>query len=196
MRIIAATNKDIEGQVAGGEFREDLFWRLNVVTIHLPPLRERLDDLDDLVRHFINRFNTQFEKRVQGIEPELMRDFRSYHWPGNVRELQAVVQRGMVLCQKAVLSSDDCEWPPDRGPAAGSAADAEGLLSGAARIILREGGPNVYREAVSVFEHHLVQEALELHDNNQVMAAKFLGISRNTLREKLDRKEQPEVPEK
>ncbi|UCD36051.1 MAG: sigma-54-dependent Fis family transcriptional regulator [Nitrospiraceae bacterium] len=196
VRILAATNKDIDTQVRSGEFREDLYWRLNVVTIHLPPLRERLGDLEDFVHHFITRFNAQLGKRIRGIEPELMKAFSSYHWPGNVRELQGVVQRGMVLCQKAYLSFDDCEWPPEKGHQEGSAADTERLLSDAARFYLRQGSANIYRDAVSSFEQHLVKQALELHDNNQVLAAKFLGISRNTLREKIDRHPQKDVPEK
>ncbi|RJQ14681.1 MAG: sigma-54-dependent Fis family transcriptional regulator [Nitrospiraceae bacterium] len=183
VRTIAATNRDIEALMKAGKFREDLYWRLNVVNINVPPLRERKADLEDLVLYFIRKFNREFGKGVTGISPEILDVFNKYDWPGNVREMKNVIQRGMVLCPGNYLSAKDCEWLP-QAKFSGQAADIERALSGAADEIMRRGGADVYREAVSGFERILVRKALELSNNNQVLAARLLGISRNTLREK------------
>ncbi|MEW6600006.1 MAG: sigma-54 dependent transcriptional regulator [Nitrospirota bacterium] len=196
VRIIAATNKDLEQLRDEKIFRDDLYWRLNVVSIHIPPLRERLDDLELLVQYFIKKFNIEFAKDVKGSSPDLMKAFRKYFWPGNIRELQSIVQRGMLLCQKDFLSPDDCEWPPEKGSTECKSEDIEKILSDAADLFLKKGGTNIYKESVSVFERLLVKQAMKLHNNNQVMTAKFLGISRNTLREKIDTKPDKNLPKK
>ena len=186
VRIIAATNKDLEELRDEKRFRDDLYWRLNVVSIIIPPLRDRPDDVDVLVKYFINKFSREFGKDVKGASPDLLKEFKKYHWPGNVRELQSIVQRGMLLCQKDFLSLDDCEWPPEEGLSDIKIQDIEKMLSDAAYEFLKKGGTNIYKEAVTAFERLLVKRALEINNNNQVMTAKFLGISRNTLREKID----------
>jgi transcriptional regulator with PAS, ATPase and Fis domain len=187
VRIITATNRDIAALAKKGEFRDDLYWRLNVVSIHIPPLKERKGDIGDLIKHFVQRFNNQLGKNVTGIDPELMKDFMNYQWPGNVRELQGIIQRGMVMCQKDLLTADDCDWNPALQTKS-SAQDVEKLLSEAADSFLQNTSPHIHKDAVSLFEHLLVMKALEMTEGNQVLAAKMLGISRNTLRSKLEKK--------
>jgi nitrogen regulation protein NR(I) len=187
VRIIAATNKNLEALRDMGRFRDDLYWRLNVVSINVPPLRERKDDIEDLVHYFIQKFNRQLGKEVKGVAPEVLEEFKKYHWPGNVRELQSIIHRGMILCQKDFLSLEDCEWLSQVRLSDEKTKDIERILSQAVDEILQRGGTNIYKEAVSNFESLLVKKALELTKNNQVLAARLLGISRNTLREKFNK---------
>ncbi len=189
VRIIAATNKDLEAMRDRGEFRDDLYWRLNVVSITLPPLRERKDDIQDIAQYFIRRFNRQLGKKVKGISPELLKEFYTYHWPGNVRELQSIIQRGMVLCQRDVLSPDDRESLSQTNPKAGKTGDIKKILSDAVDRLLQAGGADIYREAVNDFERLLIEKALQLNNNNQALTARMLGISRNTLKSKLEKKQ-------
>ncbi len=185
VRIIAATNKNLESLINLGKFRDDLYWRLNVVSIHVPPLRERKEDIEDMVDYFIRKFNKELGKEVKGVTQEISEDFRKYDWPGNVRELQSIIQRGMVLCKKDFLSGEDCEWLSQIRLSDNTALDIEKSLAEAANDILKKGGAEIFREAVSDFERLLVKRALELTKNNQALAAKLLGISRNTLRGKM-----------
>lgn len=185
VRIIAATNKNLETRKDEGTFRDDLYWRLNVVNIFIPPLRERKDDIGDLVQYFIQKFNKDMDKNVRGVAPGLLEEFQNYRWPGNIRELQGIIQSGMVVCQKDVLTTEDCGWSPKQESLSGD-RDIERLLSDAAGILLENGGTNIYKEGVDSFERLLVKRALELSKQNQVSAAKLLGISRNTLRSKID----------
>ncbi|HDH34812.1 MAG TPA: sigma-54-dependent Fis family transcriptional regulator, partial [Nitrospirae bacterium] len=184
VRIIAATNKDLEKLMDNGEFREDLYWRLNVVSIKVPPLRERKDDIENIVQYFIQRFNRELDKEIKGISPELLNEFQVYHWPGNVRELQSIIQRGMVLCQKDVLTLEESGSFSRIRPSSGKAGNMEEILSNAANELLQKGGPNIYKEAVSTFERLLIEKALDLNKNNQALTARMLGISRNTLKAK------------
>ena len=185
VRIIAATNKNLEELRDSGKFRDDLYWRLNVVSIVIPPLRERKEDIADLVKYFIRRFNREFEKDVKAASHELVEEFKNYHWPGNVRELQSIIQRGMVLCQSDFLTPGDCEWPTQTGLAEVKTKDIETILSDAANELLQRGGTNIYKEAVVTFERLLIKKALEINKENQALTARMLGISRNTLKAKL-----------
>ena len=185
VRIIAATNKNLEELRDSGKFRDDLYWRLNVVSIVIPPLRERKEDIGDLVKYFIRRFNREFEKDVKAAAHELIEEFKNYYWPGNVRELQSIIQRGMVLCQSDFLTPDDCEWPAQTGLAEVKTKDIETILSDAANELLQRGGTNIYKEAVVTFERLLIKKALEINKENQALTARMLGISRNTLKAKL-----------
>ncbi len=185
VRIIAATNKNLEELRDTEKFRDDLYWRLNVVSIVIPPLRERKDDIGELVQYFIRKFNRELEKDVKTASHELLEGFKNYFWPGNVRELQSIVQRGMVLCQSDFLSVDDCEWPPHAGQSHVGTKDIKTILSSAASELLQRGGTNIYKDAVFTFEHLLIKKALELNRDNQALTARMLGISRNTLKAKL-----------
>jgi transcriptional regulator with PAS, ATPase and Fis domain len=106
VRVIAATNKDLDKAIAAGEFREDLFYRLSVIPLHLPPLRERRDDIPLLARAFLERFRKSMEKPVEGISPEAMSLLESYDWPGNVRELENTVERSVALETGNIISAD------------------------------------------------------------------------------------------
>lgn len=185
VRIIAATNQGLEQLRESGQFRNDLYWRLNTVSINIPPLRERKKDVESLVNYFIKKFSREYNKNVKGASSDLFDAFINYNWPGNVRELQGIVQRGMVICQKDILSLDDCDWPPHVvGPE--GLHDIEQLLNSAAEEFLQQGGDNIHKKAVARFERLLIRKALAMTNNNQVLAAKMLGISRNTLRSRID----------
>jgi transcriptional regulator with PAS, ATPase and Fis domain len=196
VRIIAATNKSLEDLRDEKKFRDDLYWRLNVVSIYIPPLRERPEDVDVLVQYFIKKFNREMSKDVKGPSSELLKEFKTYSWPGNVRELQSIIQRGMLLCQKDFLSHEDCEWPPEEGVTDSTSKDIEKMFSHVVDELLKKGGANIYKEAVALCERLLVKQAMELNKNNQVLTAKFLGISRNTLREKIENKPDSNLPKK
>src|SRR5690606_9407839 len=108
-RIVAATNQNLEAAVASGRFREDLYYRLNVVNLHIPPLRERPDDIPLLVRHFVAAFARTYEVAPREVEPDAMELLAGYAWPGNVRELQNVIERAFVLSDEPVLTRRDLE---------------------------------------------------------------------------------------
>lgn len=186
VRIIAATDKDLERLVEKGTFSNSLYWRLNVFIIEVPPLRERKEDIEALIAYFIKKYNAVLGKEIRGASHQLLEEFSAFHWPGNVRQLQSVIQRGMVLCQSEYLTLEDCEWTGKAG-FEGQSMDIEELLTEAASALLKTGGPAIYRDAIEAFERILVKKALNLSHNNQVLTAKLLGISRNTLRSKLDR---------
>jgi len=173
VRIVAATNRDLETQVAQGLFREDLFYRLKVIPIRLPSLRERRDDIPMLIQHFLDHFNEEMRKNTSGVEPEAMNLLRSYDWPGNIRELRNVVERIMILENKDRIEVVDLPASirkGDRAPASHGAApdEAPGLPVGS--MTLEE------------MERQAICRALEKAGHNQVRAAKLLGLSRDTLR--------------
>jgi transcriptional regulator with PAS, ATPase and Fis domain len=107
VRIIAATNKDLEKEIISKNFREDLYYRLKVITIELPPLRERKEDLTELVPFFIKKYNQEFGKRIKGIEEGAMNAIREYHWPGNIRQLESVIERAVLMCETSLICLKD-----------------------------------------------------------------------------------------
>ena len=106
IRFIVATNKDLEAAIPAGGFREDLYYRLNVVSLHVPPLRERKEDLPDLISYFVKRFNRELKKNIVGMTPAAMEKILSYGWPGNVRQMENALKRAMVLCQGEWIHED------------------------------------------------------------------------------------------
>jgi nitrogen regulation protein NR(I) len=186
VRIIAATNKNLTEMTKAGKFRDDLFWRLNVVSIDVPPLREKRDDIEELTRYFIRKFNKDLNFNIKGMSPGVMREFMEYGWPGNIRELQSVIHRAMILCKKDYLSSEDIGQLSVSNDSVVVTEDVVRNLTDAVNVILHRGGSQVYKNSVSAFEGLLVMSALELTNNNQALAARLLGISRNTLRAKLE----------
>ena len=184
VRIIAATNKNLEEMVKTGTFREDLYYRLNVVCIELPPLRERLEDLDDLTAYFIGRFNKKFTKHIKGITAEGLARLRTYAWPGNVRELANTLQKAVVFCNSEYLSPECCENLETMGN--GKCAPVEQAVRQLAALIFTHGCQGRFQEAIRMFEKEMVRKALELTGGNQVQSARLLEISRNTLRKKLE----------
>ncbi len=172
VRVIAATNKDLETEVERARFREDLYYRLNVIPVHLSPLRERREDIPVLVSHFIKGFNQEFKKHTEGITDEAMVRLMSYPWPGNVRELRNVVERAMILENKACL--DVVDLPPE------IVAHSGRVPKGDCPIRLAEDG-----YPLEEMIRGMVRQALEQTHGNQSAAARLLHISRDALRYKM-----------
>ncbi len=185
VRIIAATNRNLEAMVAQGAFRSDLYYRLNVYTIGLPPLAERLDDLDALVSHFIARANEELGKQVRSVAPECLDLLRRYAWPGNVRELQSVLRRAVLGTTGPALGPDSL---PELVQAAAPGAAAGESVTDWERFVddrLRHGTERLYDEALAMMEQQVITRALRHAGGNQVQASRILGITRTTLRAKM-----------
>ncbi len=191
-RVIAASNRDLLEEVEGGRFREDLYYRLNVVTIYLPPLRDRREDIAELVGHFLKVYNEQNNRHVPHIEPKAMEALRAYDWPGNVRELQNYVERAVVLALGDELTCDLLPEPVlgRRRPRLGRrrAADLDTLSSELVEQGLATAGPeeeNLYAKIVQRVERELIAQVMTACESVQIKAAARLGINRNTLHKKL-----------
>lgn len=171
VRLIAATNKDLRAALEQGTFREDLYYRLNVVPIDIPPLREHKEDIPDLVNHFLLRFNHENGKQVEKITPAALKVLMDYHWPGNVRQLENTIERAVALSPDPVIDVDDIS-----------------LESGAARNSAAAGAP-VLPEGMTLeqWEDEIIREALRRANGNKSQAARMLGLSRNALRYRLDK---------
>ena len=173
MRVIAATNVDLEERVAEGRFRADLFFRLNVVRIVVPPLREHPDDVASLAAHFIARFNQEMKRSVRGVSGPAMEMLKAYGWPGNVRELRNVIERAFILHagmdelrpEHLTRELRDAQ-PMKRAAPALPAVNEEGLV-------------------LDDVEKKLIAQAMERASGNQSKAARLLGVSRDTLRYRL-----------
>jgi two-component system nitrogen regulation response regulator GlnG len=188
VRVIAATNQDLEAKIDDGEFRRDLLYRLNGFSVHLPPLRDWIEDLPLLVEHFLKLSNKQLSKRAARVSPEAMKRLRAYHWPGNVRELQSVVNFAVVHCVGDVITPDclpeSCRR--DRRTNDRQAADEE--LRAIVQHIRRRldaGETGIYHDLLEKVELIAVREALRHAQGNQVHASERLGVARNTLRAKI-----------
>jgi DNA-binding NtrC family response regulator len=172
VRVIAATNVDLKQAVATQAFREDLYYRLNVLPISVPPLRDRRDDIPLLVEHFIRRYNAEMNKHIDGLSPEAMAALRDYPWPGNVRELQNIIERLVGLVDTPVIGVNDL--PLD-------------LLLPDHTIRLRQAETLPLRQATEEFERQIVLRVLERVRWNRSEAARILGIHRNSLKTMLTR---------
>jgi two-component system nitrogen regulation response regulator GlnG len=190
VRIIAATNRDLDRMVGEGAFRADLFYRLNVYTIMLPPLRARQEDLPLLVDHFLARANRELGKQVRSVAPQAMAMLRSHTWPGNVRELQSVLKRAVLQSTGPVLLPDflptltpgrEAE-PAQPSPAGATAApDWDRFVDQR----MRAGTESLYDEAIALTERQIISSVLRRTGGNQVRASKILGVTRTTLRSKM-----------
>ncbi len=168
VRLIAATNRDLEAEVETGTFREDLFYRLQVMPIVLPPLRERRGDIPLLANHYVDRYNQEFRKRARGLTPEAMAMLEQHRWPGNIRELRNAIERAMLLL--------DAEWiAPD---------DLTSLMRSGSRVLFRLPADGVNLEEV---ERQLLVQALERADGNQTHAGHLLGINRDQVRYRIEK---------
>jgi transcriptional regulator with PAS, ATPase and Fis domain len=172
VRIIAATNKDLRALMVKGKFREDLFYRINIVTLSIPALRLRRDDILPLAKHFIERFNKDFHKTVRKMSEEAEHFFKTYDWPGNVRELKNVVERAMILGEGDSLLLEHLP--------------SEIVCSDRGRSI---AGFNLPPEGISMeqLEESLVRKSLMMTSGNQTKSAALLGISRDSLRYRMQK---------
>jgi two-component system response regulator AtoC len=170
VRVIAATNRTLEDEVKKGRFREDLYYRLNVLPIVLPPLRTRPDDIPALVHYFVDTYNREFRKRVRGVSDEAMRRLQIYGWPGNVRELRNAVERAMLLVEGDELTAD--QFPV---AAAAPGRLTEGVALPATGIDLEQ------------LERSLVVQALDRSGWNQTRAAALLGLNRDQIRYRIEK---------
>jgi two-component system nitrogen regulation response regulator GlnG len=185
-RIIAATNHDLKQLVSEGLFRSDLYFRLSVVTIHLPPLRDRGDDLRVLAEYFLRKYSNEFGKDVRSLAPETLELLSQYHWPGNVRELESVMKQSLLTARGNVLLAEFV--PPLAVQASDGDADQnqhEFLSEQFVSERLESGADNLYAESIALAERKLLRQVLKHTAGNQLKAAGILGISRVTLRSKL-----------
>jgi transcriptional regulator with PAS, ATPase and Fis domain len=187
-RVIAASNKDLNEEARMGRFRRDLFYRLHLINIHIPPLRERKEDIPLLVDHFIQKSNTEMTRNVRGITDDAMETLKSGRWPGNVRELENHIKRAMVLCREDILPDYLFKTDADQGP------DPDSTNEDISRIIkkyleksLSSPGneKNLFETIVGIVEKSLILEALGRTNGNQMRAASLLDMNRSTLRKKI-----------
>ena len=188
VRIIAATNQDLESLAASGRFRQDLFYRLSVLTVRVPPLRERIEDLPLLLEYFLGRMNRELDRHVHRVSPEAMQLLQQHCWPGNVRELQSAVKYALVHAAGEVLTPD-CLPAHVRSGTRTVASAGEGVppsdVAGLVRELLASGCGNLYRRVQEEVDRVVLDEVLRHVKGNQMEAAEILGISRNTLRSRL-----------
>jgi DNA-binding NtrC family response regulator len=170
VRVIAATNRTLEDEVRAGRFREDLFYRLNVLPIVLPPLRQRPEDIPLLVSYYVDTFNKEFRKKIRRVSPDAMARLKAYRWPGNIRELRNAVERAMLLVEGDELTADQFPVTAPLGPRSGD------------RIELPAGGLDLEE-----LERSLVVQALDRTGWNQTRAAALLGLNRDQIRYRIEK---------
>src|SRR6478672_11522161 len=171
VRMIAATNRDLRAALEEGTFREDLYYRLNVVPIDIPPLREHKEDIPDLVNHFLGRFTAESEKEIEGITPAALDALMEYHWPGNVRQLENSVERAVALSAGRMIDEKDIHLDTRQSKSTSTASSANQFLP--------EG------MTLEQWEDNMIREALRRANGNKSQAARLLGLSRNALRYRL-----------
>ncbi len=172
VRVILATNHDLQSEVRAGRFREDLYYRINVVNIELPPLRERIGDIPLMAEHFLEKYLDGSNKNIDGFTPEAIELMHHYSWPGNVRELENCVERAVVLCRQSSIGPDDL--PP---------AVLKGAKSPETHI--SPDTPTTLAEALADPEKQIIQAVLDAHKGNRQATADHLGINRTTLYKKM-----------
>jgi two-component system, NtrC family, response regulator AtoC len=179
VRLVAATNRDLRAALEEGTFREDLYYRLNVVAIDIPPLRDHKEDIPALANFFLQKYSTELQKPLEGFSPQAMKAMMDFHWPGNVRELENIIQRGVTLSSGKMLEAADIHLDlPSSRAAAGSATP-----------VLPPG------TTLDQWEDEIIREALRQANGNKSQAARALGLSRNALRYRLSKMGVPDPPE-
>jgi two-component system, NtrC family, response regulator AtoC len=192
VRVLASTHRKLEEMIKQGTFREDLYYRLKIMTITLPPLRERKDDIQELAEYFFHSYNREQDDQVSYFDPLVFDKLRSHQWPGNVRELANIVKRGLVLCKGEVMTEKEILFDAeDEGLTLGNEQELETLLGKKLdplfSEILRFWGTSLHANLLEKVEKFLIRKALSETQGNQVQAAKLLGISRNTLRSRIEK---------
>jgi transcriptional regulator with GAF, ATPase, and Fis domain len=190
-RVIAATNQFLEDEIEAGRFRDDLYYRLNVVPVYLPPLRERQDDLPALVRFFLNRYCEENRRETPEVPAEVLRRMQEYDWPGNVRELENYVERAVVLSPPEALDFESLV-PGAKGerrlkPSQARGADLDALVQHLVRAAVRSipADGRLHETVIDKVERELLEQVMEQCDHVLIKAAARLGINRNTLQKKL-----------
>jgi DNA-binding NtrC family response regulator len=179
VRLIAATNRDLRAALEEGTFREDLYYRLNVVPIDIPPLREHKEDIPELVNLFLARYAERASKPLTGIAPDALRMLMEFHWPGNVRELENIIERACALTRGQVIEPVDIHLDVGR---------SKSQVAGGA--LLPEG------KTLDEWEDEIIREAYRRANGNKSQAARLLGLSRNALRYRLEKIGIPDEPGK
>ncbi len=191
IRLIVATNKELEEAISNGKFREDLYYRLNVVSITIPPLRERKEDIPELVSYFLKKFNRELKKGLVGITPSAMEKISSYGWPGNVRQLENVLKRAIVLCQGEWILEEQLlfekGWERREAEEESGKKNIENLLDGLFEELSKTPVSSQDLDMISNLERGLILRALQKTKGNQLKAATLLGIHRSTLRGKMEK---------
>ena len=182
VRVVAATNQDLRVALEQGTFREDLFYRLNVVPISIPPLREHKEDIPYLADFFVERFARDAGKPITGMTAAAQRVLMEFHWPGNVRELENIIERGVALSTSTVLDAADIRLDP-------APSESAAIAAGSAGAFIPEG------KTLEQFEDEMIKEALRRSNGNKSQAARLLGLSRNALRYRLTKIGVPDEPE-
>jgi nitrogen regulation protein NR(I) len=188
VRLLAATNKNLEAEVAAGRFRQDLFYRLNVFAIRLPPLRERREDVPLLIEHFLRRFSRGLSRTVHSVAPEALVCLQAYDWPGNVRELQNVLKYALIQAAGTIVTLECLPENLRQDASAPVLAPPEGRqleINEFTTSLLHAGEPDIYRRVTMEVDRTLLEVVLRHVKGNQVQASELLGISRTTLRAKL-----------
>jgi DNA-binding NtrC family response regulator len=189
-RVITATNKNLLAEMKAGRFRSDLYYRLQLITLKIPPLRERRADIPELVSHFIRKANREMGLDIKGIEKNALELLMGHHWPGNVRELENVIKRGALLSRVETIGRHNIEFAETQAP------EEKDLSSGVSvsdqvrswfekREDLFPKTDRLYSDVLAVVEKTLIQNALEVCSNNQLKASELLGMNRTTLRNKI-----------
>jgi two-component system nitrogen regulation response regulator GlnG len=193
VRVLTATNHNLEKLVEEGRFRKDLYYRLKVVTIQVPPLRDRLDDVPELAHYFLFRFDRELDLDLRGFAPEALALLQSYSWPGNVRELQSVIKQAMLHASGHILVPEFLPENLRRGPAPPSRAGEEPAkpeagtfdLSGMIESLLQGGQKDLHEKVLAAVERLLLARVLRHTHGHQAQASELLGLNRTTLRHKL-----------
>jgi len=198
-RVIGATNEFLEDEIAAGRFRDDLYYRLNVVPIYLPPLRERREDISALARHFLARYSEENRRDPPDLSAALEKVLLAHDWPGNVRELENCIERAVVLAHGRPLTAELLappdrslkRWKPVRGRGSDLAALIQQVVRAGVQSVPAEDG-RLYDRIVRGVERELLEQVMAISDNVVVKAAARLGINRNTLQKKISQRETPE----
>jgi transcriptional regulator with PAS, ATPase and Fis domain len=181
VRLITASNIDLESAIEYGKFREDLYYRLNVIPIFIPPLRERPEDIGPLVDHFIAKYASKNNRRIKGLQQAVMDILMNYEWPGNVRELENAIENAVVMTESNMISLSDF-------PTYLQSHQHPRRRSGVAlRDILSKNSGMDYKQQIEICEREIIRKALEAENGNKTHAAKRLGFSIRTLRNKIQK---------
>jgi DNA-binding NtrC family response regulator len=185
VRLITATNRDLARECAAGNFREDLYYRLNVVPVHIPPLRERREDIPMLVEHFITKFNDRLKKSIEGVAPDAEARLLSHHWPGNIRELENVLERTILFCEGPRIRARDL--PPEIAMTMATPAPIAATGSQPPELVAARAASlkEIVRAETERVERELIMRALEETGGNVTQAARRLKISRKSLQNKM-----------